>query len=219
MELYLIRHADMAGDPHRHYAPPVSGCLSEEGCRQAAALGRALAGVGFSALYASPLGRAVQTAQAVLEAQPAAGLTLGLLPWLVEWKPATALGECDEIAYAQILARMGQVRPEQSWKTPAGEGTFEMAHRIIPGFLTLMGRHGMQAGHGGYLLDNPQDRQRIALVGHGGSLGLLAGFLLGIPLKPHGAVALAHTGLMVFGFMERVDVWYPVLQVPAPPTQ
>ena len=37
MELYLIRHGDMAGDPHQHYVPPVAECLSELGCRQAAA--------------------------------------------------------------------------------------------------------------------------------------------------------------------------------------
>ena len=67
MELYLIRHAEIAGDPHQHYQPPVEGCLSDLGCRQAAALGAALRGVKFSAVYASPLGRAIQTAHAVAD--------------------------------------------------------------------------------------------------------------------------------------------------------
>ncbi len=213
MEIYLIRHGEMDGDPHRHFEPPVEGCLSELGCRQADALAHSLDGTQFSAIYASPLGRAIQTAQPL--AQPR-GLKIGLLPWMIEWRPATVMGECDETQYETMMARAAEIRPEQAWKTPAGEGTLEMAHRIIPPFLKLMASHGVHAGHGGYLLDDAEDAQRIAMVAHGGSLGLLAGFLLGVPLKPYGPVALAPTGLAVFSFVRRVDVWYPVLQVPAP---
>lgn len=213
MELYLIRHGEMCGDPHQHYEPPVEGCLSGLGCRQAAALGAALVDVQFSAIYASPLGRAVQTAQALADPR---GMKIGLLPWIVEWKPATVLGECDETQYETIVARAAEIRPEQAWKTPAGEGTLEMAHRIIPPFLKLMAQHGMQAGHGGYLLDDPEDQQRIVIVAHGGSLGTLIGFLLGLPIRPYGSIALAPTGLVVISFAKRVDVWYPVMQVPAP---
>jgi broad specificity phosphatase PhoE len=203
----------MDGDPHRHYEPPVDGCLSELGCRQAAALAEALAPTRFSAIYASPLGRAIQTAQPLATQRE---LTIGLLPWIVEWKPATVLGECDETQYETMMARAAEIRPEQAWKTPAGEGTLEMAHRIIPPFLKLMAQHGMHAGHGGYLLDNPEDQQRIAIVAHGGSLGTLIGFVLGLPIRPYGSIALAPTGLAVISFVKRVDVWYPVMQMPAP---
>jgi broad specificity phosphatase PhoE len=213
MELYLIRHADMAGDPHRHYAPPVSDCLSDVGCQQAVALAESLAGVEFSAIYASPLGRTLQTAQALAEPRR---LDVGAVPWLVEWRPATVTDGIDDTQYERLLAKSADIRPEQSWKTEAGEGTLEMAHRIIPGFLRLMAAHGVHAGHGGYLLDDPNDRQRLALIGHGGSLGVLASFLLGVPIRPYAPVAFAQTGVAVFDLVRRVDVWYTSLRIPAP---
>lgn len=213
MELYLIRHGDMAGDPHQRYAPPVEGCLSDQGCRQAAALGQALDGIKFDAIYASPLGRAIQTAQSIAVPRQ---MTISLLPWMIEWQPATVLGECDETQYETMMAKAAEVPPEQAWKTFAGEGTLEMAHRIIPNFLKLMVGHGVHARHGGYVLDNPDDAQRVAIVAHGGSLGLLTGFLLGIPLRPYTPIGYAQTGVAVVPFVRRVDVWFPLLQIPTP---
>ena len=213
MELYLIRHAEIAGDPHRHYQPPVEGCLSDLGCRQAAALGAALLGVEFSAVYASPLGRAIQTAHTIADPR---GMRIGVLPWLIEWRPATVTEGRDETQYEELLRKAADVRPELSWKTDAGEGALEMAHRVIPGFLKLMTDHRVHAGHGGYLCDDAQDAQRLAHVGHGGSLGVLASFLLGVPIRPYSPVAFAQTGVAVFSFVRRVDVWYPMLQVPPP---
>ena len=203
----------MSGDAHRHYAPPVSGCLSDVGCRQAAALAQSLQAVSFSAVYASPLGRAIQTAQAIAEER---NLTVELLPWLIEWRPATVTDGRDEAEYERLMARAAEIRPEQSWKTDAGEGTLEMAHRVIPGFLRLMAAHRVHAAYGGYLLDDAQDRQRIALVAHGGSLGALASFLLGVPIRPFAPVAFEQTGVAVFDFVRRVDVWYPMLRIPTP---
>lgn len=213
MELFLIRHGDMAGDPHQAYEPPVTGCLSELGCAQVSRLSASLEEIRFSAVYASPLGRAVQTAQALCEPR---SLTMTILPWLIEWRPAMVMGECDDAAFESLMAKASQVRPELSWKTAAGEGTLEMAHRIIPGFLKLMSMHGVHAGHGGYLLDDPDDSQQIALVAHGGSLGQLAAFLLGVPLRPYSPLSFEQTGVARFRLIRRVDVWYPMLQIPAP---
>lgn len=213
MELYLIRHGEMTGDPHEHYQPPVENCLSDLGCRQAAAMGQALDGITFDAIYSSPLGRALQTAQAIATPRK---LDIGLIPWLIEWRPATVMGDCDETQYETMMARAAEVPPEQSWKTCAGEGTLEMAHRIIPPFLQLMTKHGVHARHGGYVCDNVEDQQRIALVAHGGSLGLLLSFLLGVPIRPYSPVAFAQTGVAVVPFMRRMDVWYPTLLIPTP---
>ena len=213
MEIYLIRHGQMTGDPHEFYQPPVEGCLSALGLRHAEALADALADVKFDAIYSSPLGRAVQTAQGLAERQ---GVAIGVLPWLREWIPATVTGEADDTQFETIMEAAGRLRPEQAWKTPAGEGTHEMAGRIVPGFLKLLDSHGVHAGHGGYLLDDPEDETRIALFAHGGSLGLLLGFILGVPLRPHGCMAFQYTGTATIRFHQRVDVWYPVLSVPPP---
>jgi probable phosphoglycerate mutase len=200
----------MQGDPHREYRPPVDGCLSDLGCAQATALGQAMRHAPFDAVYSSPLGRAVQTAQAL--AGDAGKITVA--PWLIEWRPATVLGTCDEANYETMAAAAARLRPEESWKTDAGEGTLEMAHRVIVGFLGTLAELGIRPGHGGYLLDDPQDNRRIAMVAHGGSLGCLAAFLLGVPLKPFSPIAFSYTGTAVFQFVRRVDVWYPTLLLP-----
>lgn len=210
MELYLIRHGEIAGDPHRLYQPPVSGCLSPRGQRQAGELAEALEGVKFDHIFASPLGRAIQTAQPLAEAS---GVEIRVLDWLIEWRPATTLGQCNETQYEAMLAAAAELRPEQCWKTQAGEGTLEMAHRVIVGFTELMVGLGVRPGHGGYLLDAPDDDRRVALVAHGGSLQRLAAFLLNMPIQPHSPIAFAQTGVAVFSFVRRVDVYYPTLQV------
>ena len=213
MQIYLIRHGNMAGDPHRHFVPPVEGCLSEKGLLQANRLGRALEGVKFDAVYASPLGRAIQTAQSFAEPQ---GIQINILPWLIEWRPAHILNGGDEANYEAMLTSASALRPEESWKTEAGEGAFEMANRIVPGWLKVLSRHGVRAGHGGYLLENREDAQKIALVAHGGSLCVLLAFILGIPFQPFAPVQFAETGVAVIDFVQRLDVWYPAIKIPPP---
>ncbi|MEI8197093.1 MAG: histidine phosphatase family protein, partial [Phycisphaerae bacterium] len=108
MELYLIRHGEMAGEPHVYYQPPVQGCLSELGCQQAAALGQALADVPLTAIHASPLGRALQTAQALAQGRGPDGgdLTIGVHEWLIEWRPATQTGECPDPAQYEAMMQV-----------------------------------------------------------------------------------------------------------------
>lgn len=213
VQIYLIRHGEIAGDPHQHYRPPVSGCLSNRGQRQAAALAEAMEGVRLDTIYASPLGRAIETAQALAGPRD---LPIEVLDWLIEWRPATVLGKVDEANYEKMNAAAAQLRMEQCWKTDAGEGTLEIAHRVVVGFLQLAQRLGIHPGHGGFLLEKPEDDRRFAFVAHGGSLGVLLGFLLGLPIRPHGYFSFEQTGVAVVNFTRRVDVWYPTLTLPPP---
>lgn len=213
MDLYLIRHGETAGDPHQHHTPPVRGCLSPRGQQQATALAAALSDVRFDRVFASPLGRAIQTAQPLAERS---GVDIDVLDWLIEWRPAPEMMECDDAAFEAMQEEANRLRPEQSWKTFAGEGALEMAHRVICGFVELMTTLSAPPGHGGYLLDDPDDERQIALVAHGGSLGRLAAFLLGVPIQPFAPIAFEETGVAVFRLVRRVDVWYPALRVPAP---
>ena len=48
------------------------------------------------------------------------------------------------------------------------------------------------------------------------SLGMLADFILGVPFRPYAPIGFAQTGVAIFQFVRRVDVWYPMLLVPAP---
>jgi broad specificity phosphatase PhoE len=213
MEFFFVRHGRMTGDPHARRRPPVTGHLSPEGEAQAAALSRALAGVTFDGVFVSPLGRAIQTAQGL---RRASGVEMEVHDWLEEWRPAHLLDGGPDTRYEALQRAAAELRPEQSWKTIAGEGALEMAARIVPGWIALLDRLGLRAGHGGLLPDNPDDARTFAVVAHGGSLGLLLAFVLGIPMKPYPPIAFSETGVAVVQWIRRVDVWYPQLRIPPP---
>lgn len=213
MKIFFVRHGRMAGDPHQYFQPPVDGCLSPEGVEQAAALQKAMADISFDRVYASPLGRAIQTAQALTRKQ---GVEIQIHEWLIEWRPAHIMQGSNPANYEQLCKDAALLRPEQTWKTPAGEGALEMAARLVPGWIALLESLGVHAGHGGYLLDDPSDTRNIALVAHGGSLGHLLSFVLGVPIKPNPPISFALTGVAVVNFVQNADVWYPTLEIPAP---
>ncbi len=220
MELLLIRHGQIAGDPHKHFEPPVTGCLSAKGQQQAKRLAHGLGDLMITSIYASPLGRALQTAQAIAEPRE---LPIQVCPFLEEWRPAEVLIERQMRNHAPGQMHQGsiqptivdqQYRPEVAWKTPLGEGTYEMAARLIPPFLELLQENGVTPAHGGYLMENPDDAQRIAIVAHGGTLGMLLAFLLGVPLRPYSPINFVETGVARVRFQLHVDVWYPALLIP-----
>lgn len=213
MKWYFIRHGEMAGDPHAPYTPPVEGCLSARGVQQADALKQALDAVEFDLVFASPLGRAVQTAQAL---RRRAGASIQIRPWLIEWRPADTMKDGVSTRYEDMAIRSATARPEQSWQTDAGEGTFEMAARIVPGFIADLAGAGVQAGNGGYVLDDPEDARALAFVAHGGSLGLLLSFVLGIPIRPFAPIHFKETGTAVVQLARRGEVWYPALELHPP---
>ena len=203
----------MAGDPHQYFEAPVSGCLSPEGVAQAEAMGKAMAHIAFDRVFASPLGRAIQTAQA-LTRKPGVGIEIR--EWLIEWRPAHILQGSNPANYEQLCKDSALLRPEKTWKTEAGEGALEMAARLVPGWIALMESLGVHAGHGGYLLDDPEDDRNVALVAHGGSLGHLLSFILGVPIRPNPPISFALTGVATINFVQMADVWYPALEIPAP---
>jgi broad specificity phosphatase PhoE len=207
MQLILIRHGQMQGDPYCRPAHPVQGCLSPTGEAQAARLAQATAKWKIDEVHASPLGRAHQTAQAIATPR---NLPITLQPWIEEWKPATQTGECaDPRDLAIREAQSAKRRPEHAWKTPAGEGTFEMAHRVIVPLLEFLRERGLDAAHGGFHIAPEAIDRRIAIVAHGGSLSMVAAFILGFPLRPYGPFSFSLTGVGVIDFVQRAEVWYP----------
>ena len=81
-ELLLIRHGQSTANASGVWQGQMEFPLSEEGRRQARSVGRALAGERFDAIYSSPLGRALETAEIIVreagfpgEVVPIEGLT------------------------------------------------------------------------------------------------------------------------------------------------
>ena len=98
MRLYLIRHGESVWNVEDRIQGHGDSPLTAAGLEQSALLARHLAGKGLAALYASPLQRAHQTAQAVAEA---AGLSVTLHADLRE----IALGVWEGLTPAEVNAR------------------------------------------------------------------------------------------------------------------
>lgn len=172
-EVYLIRHADALPDADE----VIDGgydvqALSELGRRQARALAERLKDANLAAIYASPIGRARETAAAVAEA---AGLELRIEPELREVAlgtigPETASGATpDEIAriLRQRLREIAAIAIDGgNWDAiPGSEPAAELRERITAAVNGLAARHPCE---------------RIAAVSHGGAINAYFAALLGI---------------------------------------
>ncbi len=164
-QLLLIRHAEndwvrtgrLAG-----WTPGVH--LNENGRKQAEALGKRLAGARLTALYSSPLERAMETAQAIASHYP--GLTI---------QPEEGIGEVHfgEWTGRRLMqlarTRLWQIVQHQpaGARFPQGESFFECQFRLVQAVERIAATHP-----GG----------RVALVSHSDVIKLVIAHYAGIHL-------------------------------------
>lgn len=213
MRLTLIRHGHMAGDPFICPERPVSGCLSDDcGVLQAEETAAALKDETYDYAFSSPYGRALQTAEIVLAGRE---LDIQIMPFMHEWMPNRELEKLPSTAFEAMQRESGGLYAEEMWKTEMGEGYYDMCARIIPPFLKELGKIGWHGRMGGFVPDADAKSRSAVVFAHGGSLGVLLGFLLGVRAFPVSSFAFAHTGIAVIDFAERGGVFYPQLVLPA----
>jgi len=210
VRLTLVRHGEAAGDPFATPSRPVHGFLSERGVQQAEAARRALADVRFDVAFSSPYGRALQTAETVLQGRP---VEIRVLPFLREWMPNPALVGGPKETVDEANRRAEGAYAEETWKTGLGEGTFEMYARIVPPFLAELDRLGIHSRMGGFVVDEKARGLSIAVFAHGGTLNVLLSHLLGLRPFPVGAFDFELTGVAELQFVERQGIGYPQLVV------
>lgn len=214
MKLVLIRHGEIQGDPWCRPQRPVSGCLSKRGMAQAEATGRALAGHRWHRVYTSPLGRAIQTAEIVCGRDA----PIELLPCLEEWQPNPALAAAPSTVWEEMQRRDADCPLELLWQTDAGEGTYAFFARVIPGILAALDACGCHPRHGGFVIEPGLANAEVAIVAHGGSLGILLSHLLGLRPSPSCVFGFHLAGIATIEFLHRAGVWHPQLALPAPGT-
>lgn len=214
MQITLIRHAEMTGDPYACPESPVTGSLSEEnGIPQARALARALAATHFDAALTSPLGRARQTAEIVLKDR---NVPITVVPELREWIPSPQLQNASSAVYEEIVQKDRENFAEETWKSDLGEGCYEIYARVCPPFLKQLATLGIHARMGGYVPDERARDLSVAVFAHGGSLAVLLSFLLQMRPFPVGCFGFELTGVARVAFRERRGIYYPSLVIPAP---
>ena len=200
----------MAGDPFCEPASPVTGCLSPEGIAQAEALGRALAGTPIDAVFSSPYGRAVETAERALSGR---GLEVVRVPGLQEWTPSPAFRDATPTEAAAMNARDAGRWAEETWKTELGEGAFDVYARVVPALLGALASVGWHARQGGWVPDPGAEGKTVVLFAHGGSLNAALSFLLGVRPFPVGSFSFRHCGVATIEFQGRRGVFHPALAI------
>ncbi|WP_066455186.1 MULTISPECIES: histidine phosphatase family protein [Anaerotruncus] len=160
--LYLIRHAQAEGNWKRIFQGHTDGQVSEVGERQLAHLAKRFENIHLDAIYASPLARTMQTAQAVNHDQLHIIKTQGLME--------LDGGDFEGVPFADLAS----VSPEQAYNwdhdlanfhAPNGESIREVYARMRDTVNRIVQRH---------------PHQTVAIVSHGGALRSFLCFASGL---------------------------------------
>jgi 2,3-bisphosphoglycerate-dependent phosphoglycerate mutase len=170
MLCFCVRHGQTIYNADGRIQGQSNAPLSDLGRRQSAAVAQALAGQSIDALYASPLSRARETAQAISDAL---GLPIRSDSRLMELNAgifqdrlrSDLAQECPEILASWL-------RGDPDFAIPGGESRRELLRRGEAAFRDIAA-----AGH-----------QRVVIVSHGGLLTAVFNALLAFdpPLRPFG---------------------------------
>ncbi len=166
MKLLLIRHGESVANQERRNQGQLDSPLSERGRIQALALANRLArdSWALSTLYASDLSRAAQTAQ-ILAGE--LGVPLVLDARLREFDTGVLSGLTSEEIERQYPDLWQQFQSSPTWVTvPGAESLDGLRRRLMSLVDQILAHHGKE--------------ETVALVSHGGSLGVLLSHLLGL---------------------------------------
>lgn len=205
--ILLIRHAQTAWNAERRFQGISDLPLDETGRAQAAALGRAMAGLPLSALYTSPLRRARETAASVAagrDLDPAAvpGL-MELNQGELEGEPASALPS----RYPDFLKAW--IADPGAAAVPGGESLGQVQARALAGLIPL--------------LQAAQPGPPVAVVTHQMVISSLICHSLSLPLRYYGLIRQPNTAINLLAWRDgalalaRVNVSEHLS--PAPPAQ
>ena len=173
MRIIFVRH----GEPD--YA---RDCLTEAGRRQAAAAAERLAGEGITAVYASPLGRASQTAAYTARRL---GLPVVILDYMREitWGGEGIPEEGHPWTLGDRLLEEGFDFGASDWREHPyfrGNAALACCEEVEARFDGFMAAHGYRREGGRYLCAGGK-RETVALFSHGGSGAIALGRLLSLP--------------------------------------
>jgi broad specificity phosphatase PhoE len=149
--ILLARHGETDWNRQGRFQGHADPPLNETGRAQAAELAAELEGVELAAVYSSPLGRALETAQVVAAEH-------GLEPVAVDALREVNVGSWEGLTRAEVEARFPEqlarwLDYDQGWED--GESYEEMGRRVVAALLELAAAH---------------EDERILAVTHGGPI-------------------------------------------------
>ena len=212
MLLYFIRHGDPCYDPDS---------LTPLGLRQAEAIGRRVARYGIDRIFASPMNRAMQTAQPAAELLKKEIIPLDFASEQHAWDELTLIDENGRRTWANLhpptVRRFASADVRalgmRWYQHPAFADTtykagMERIARESDAWFASLGYEATEA-EGVYRAVREND-ERIALFAHAGFGGAFLSHVLGIPYPQYGQTFdLCHSSLTVIEFREKHGVCVP----------
>ncbi len=183
-DLLLIRHAQNQYSAEGRLAGRRPGVhLDDRGRAQAAALAEILTGFKLKAIYASPLERALETAQPIAKAQ---GLKVIQREGLGEVHFGRWEGRSLKALRRRKLWPMIQANPSQA-RFPDGESFAEAQLRIVAEIERLRATHKGR-------------KQAIACVSHADPIKLAIAYFLGLPLDLFQRLVVEPASISILAF-------------------
>ena len=182
-ELILVRHGETVHNVNRITQGWSDSDLSERGRQQVLRLAERLGALRPTALYSSPLGRAMSTARAIADAT---GLEIVQLDDLREMN----YGRWEGRAFTDIRAEDEEIYrrwiADEDWPCPEGESHADVRRRMSRAFEAV-------------------NSQRAVLVAHGTAIRIGATALLNLPLMS--AMRFAQDNASFNLFVQRGEHW------------
>jgi alpha-ribazole phosphatase len=181
--LYLIRHGETLRQGFCNGQLDVS--LTPTGVAEMEAVAQRLKPEGITALYASDLGRAVQSAEII-------GRALNRKPIISQTLREKCFGKWEGLTQTELEGRFPTewqewVRNPADAKPTGGESSREMASRVLPDIAQIIKRH---LG------------ERVAIVAHGGVNRVILCHALGSDMRYMERIAQRHAALNIIEFYE-----------------
>jgi alpha-ribazole phosphatase len=195
--LYLIRHGATVGNEEKRYKGSIDVPMSDFGIEQirnTAEFIRAVLGDSLlSAVYTSPLSRAVRSAEIVSEA-------FGLIPVIIPDLRERHFGRWEGMTFSEIREQY----PDEfeAWKRNplkhyprGGESTLTVRDRVIGALELILMHHG--------------ENDKIAITAHGGVNRVILCHLMNMPLDQIFRIEQDNAAVNIITFYDT----YPVIKL------
>jgi broad specificity phosphatase PhoE len=195
--LWLVRHGCTVWNQQQRFCGRSDIPLSEEGRLQARWLANCLAAERISALYASDLLRARETAEIIAGASARTIQVQTLAAWR-----ELDFGAWEGLTYGEIAARfpehLGFFRDPESCSPPGGETLAQLRQRALAALAQVL-QASAESSDGD-----------IVIVSHGGPLRVLINCVLGMPLARQWQLGLDPGSLSALELLPEQDPAAPL---------
>lgn len=190
--LYLIRHGHTTGGDEKRYKGSIDVPLSEKGIEQIKKTSAFLKDISLSAVYCSPLNRALKSAEIIAEPH-------GLRPVAVPDLRERSFGIWEGMSFNEIKDKYPEefeawARNPLKYSPIKGESTIEVRDRVMVALENILSNH---------------DSDRIAIVAHGGVNRIILCHYMGVPLENIFRIDQDYAAVNVIEFHDR----YPVVRL------